>query len=69
VAKPITTFITRDHPEANGRRPVFGEFSYAITFPLEDGSTLRVKVGAEGMRHLRNVVLAELCDDETAGGN
>lgn len=62
-------FRTKENPQANGRQPIVGEFQYTLTFPLEDGSILKVLFGKEGMRNLRNVVLSELCDDETADGN
>lgn len=39
---------TRDHPEANGRKPLPTETQYILTFPLETGETLKLKMGQEG---------------------
>jgi hypothetical protein len=62
-------FRTKDHPQANGKKAQYGDVEYRLTFPLEDGTDLFVVCGKEGMRNLRNVVLAELCDDETVTGS
>lgn len=39
---------TRDHPEANGRKPVAGDTEYCFTFISEGGEVIRVKMGREG---------------------
>ena len=41
-------FRTKDHPEANGRKPIAGEQSYSLAFPLENGETLIVDMGQQG---------------------
>lgn len=60
--RPGPEFRTKDHPMANGRTPKGGEIGYVLYFPLEDGTTLKVYCGQEGMRNLRDVVLAEAAD-------
>lgn len=62
-------FKTRDNPTANDKQPKIGDVQYDVWFPLENGEELHVLLGEEGMRNLRNVVLAELCDDELVTGN
>lgn len=49
-------FKTKDHPEANGRKAKAGEQEYVATFPLEDGSFLRVRMGQEGFNNTTNLL-------------
>ena len=64
---PVITLRTRDHPEANGRRPVEGEHQWEFTFPLECGSTLRVLMGDKGLRDLRSVITDQILDEQAQG--
>lgn len=43
--KEEITFLTDDHPEANGRKPQSGEVEYIMRFPLEDGRELVIRAG------------------------
>jgi hypothetical protein len=52
-------FHTKDHPEANGRTPRAGEVGHELSFPLDDGRQLTVKIGPEGLRRLHNVIIAD----------
>lgn len=62
------TFRTKDHPEANGRRPQFGEQAWTLRFPLEDGSELVVAMGAKGRQSLLAMLSAEEKDDRAGTG-
>lgn len=62
-------FKTKDHPEANGRKPEKGDVQYDLRFPLEDGTKLHVLMGREGIKRVQTVVLEELADDELVTGN
>lgn len=39
---------THDHPEAGGRQPLPGEVEYPLTFTLDTGETLTVRMGQRG---------------------
>lgn len=39
----------KDDPNANGRVPEPGDQRFTLTFPLEDGSSLLVHMGREGL--------------------
>jgi hypothetical protein len=54
---------TRDAPEANGRLPRPDERAWCYLFPLEDGRTLYLEIGAEGRALLERVFLAEMLDN------
>ena len=56
-------FMTRDHPMAKGRRPLSGETEWTFTFPLDDGTTLRVRVGKVGRDALIHMAHEEVTDD------
>lgn len=65
----IYSFRTKDHPEANGRRPQNGEQAWTIDFTLEDGGKLYVKMGKVGRQALKDMLAQEEADDaaESAG--
>ena len=50
------TFLTKDHPEANGREAQPGEEEYMLNFPLEDGRVLYIKMGRIGHEALFEVL-------------
>lgn len=52
-------FRTKDHPEANGRRPLNGDQQWTLNLPLEDGRTLFVSMGKEGRDLLFGMLIAE----------
>jgi len=56
----VRTFRTNCHPERNGRKPVYGEAEYTATFPLEDGSFLRVCMGEPGFQNHTNLMMLML---------
>lgn len=53
---------TPDHPEANGRKPQFGEQEYVFGFIDEDGRPFSVRMGAEGWRNHSQHVLDMLTE-------
>lgn len=57
-------YKTKDHPEANGRKPEIDDEAYTLWFPLENGDKLTIQMGKEGIAHLRNVILSQQIDDE-----
>jgi hypothetical protein len=50
------TYVCKDDPEANGRTPQFGDVRYVLMFPLEDGRTLSVYMGQDGLNHIKEIV-------------
>jgi hypothetical protein len=56
---------TKDHPEANGRTPQNNEHEWTFNFQLEDGSTLCLKMGDEGLKNLRHIILDQMIDENT----
>ena len=64
--QPITTVEFRDKsdPEANGRKPQAGETRFTLSFQLEDGCTLKVHLGKEGIAHHRKVIMDEFMDEQ-----
>lgn len=61
-------FRSKDHPEANGRRPVRGEQAWTLRFPLEDGTELRVHLGAKGRQSLQAMLSTEEADERAGTG-
>jgi hypothetical protein len=63
-ANPVRTLVfkTPDHPEASGRKPQGGETEYPVSFPLEGGGELVVKLGERGFQNLTNVLMDMLSD-------
>ncbi len=53
----------KDDPEANGRIPQLGEQRFTLLFPLEDGSSLRLHMGREGMNHFETFIAQMMVDD------
>lgn len=48
---PVIELWAFDSPEANGRKPLVGEVSYAFDIPLVDeGAVARIHVSVEGIR-------------------
>lgn len=64
VTKGEVVYRTKDHPEANGRKAQIGEQQWVLTFPIDDGRTLRVLVGKAGHAALRGMLIQEMVDDE-----
>lgn len=60
---PERVFRTKDHPEANDRTPVHGEHAWTFTLPLDDGTTLAVKVGRVGRDAIIRMAHEEAVDD------
>lgn len=58
----IHTFVTHDHPEANGRKPIEGEQGFSLKFPLENGDLLIVKMGKVGWDTVGQFILDEAID-------
>lgn len=57
-------FITKDHPEANGRQPLDGEQGWNLSFPLEvEGDKLIIRMGKTSRRALRFMLTQEDADD------
>lgn len=57
-------FKCKDDPEANGRKPVFGEHRFTLTFPLENGDILNVHMGREGLNHFADFIASLLVDED-----
>jgi hypothetical protein len=53
----------KDDPEANGRKPQIGEQRYTLTFPLENGTSLQLHMGKEGMNTFTAFVGQMMIDD------
>lgn len=56
-------FRCKDDPEANGRLPQKGEQRFTLTFPLENGDSLRVHMGQESMNYFTSFLGQMLVDD------
>ena len=65
----MVTVRTKDHPEANGRKPQPGEVQYTFTFPLEGGESLLVRMGKESLNKFQEFLGSMAIDDaeETRG--
>ena len=59
----MRVFRCKDHPEANGRKPQFGDIAYFVDFPLEDGDTLRVLCGEESFSRFSDMIGRLLIDN------
>ena len=66
VRREQRDFKTRDHPAAGGRMPISGDMEWRFTFPLDDGTTLSVRVGSVGRAALIQMAHEEKADDEIA---
>lgn len=53
---------TLDDPEANGREPEQGDVRFVLHLPLENGSTLTIRMGRQGRDTLFGMLIAE-CHD------
>lgn len=51
------TVLTKGHPEANGRKPMPGEREYIVTFPLESGEFLTVKLGQKDFDNTTDLLM------------
>lgn len=60
--EPDILFKTRDHPEANGRKPQNGETEYIMKFMLEDGRILGVRMGQAGFEIQSQLLLDMLSE-------
>lgn len=66
--RPII-FHARGSPQAAGRKPAAGDKRVVMKFPLDGGGELHLICGPDDMRNLRNIVLDDLINDETAVGH
>lgn len=55
----IHQFRTKDHPEANGRKPEIGDLFWDFKFTLEDGSTLVIQLGKESHESFKALIMRE----------
>ncbi len=55
-------FTTKDHPEANGRKPLPGETAWNFYLPLDNGDTLHVHMGQKGRDILFGMMIADCSD-------
>lgn len=53
-------YLTRDHPEADGRKPKDGEHAWTLTLPLECGETLTLRIGEQGREAILNCLMRDL---------
>jgi hypothetical protein len=60
-------FRAKDHPEANGRTPKSGEHAYTFTFPLENGTDLKIECGEETLHRFSDMLGRMLIDDALEG--
>ena len=61
-------YRTKNHPEANGRRPEHGEEAWNIYMPLENGQTLHIHMGKKDRDILFGMLIVDCHDngeDET----
>jgi hypothetical protein len=58
--EPDIVFTTKDHPEANGRTPKFGEQAYQLRFLLEDDRLLEVRISKDGWSKIGDFMVDEL---------
>ena len=56
-------FRCKDAPEALDREPRKGDQRYTLTFPLEDGTSLKVHMGRESMNHFETFIAQMMIDD------
>lgn len=59
----VKTVKCQDCPDANGRKPQFGDEIYTLKLPLEDGSYLFVEIGTVGRNALRDMLIQQDADD------
>lgn len=59
-----TVLRTRCHPEANGRAPLSGETAWTATLPLEDGTSVVIRMGKEGRDLLFGMLIADCHDSD-----
>ncbi len=52
-----TLYKTQDHPEANGRKALAGESEYPLTFTLDSGELLTVRLGQAGFDTVTNLLM------------
>lgn len=52
-----TVVRTYDHPEANGRTPLPGETEYPLSFRLDTGEVLTVRMGQRGFDVVSNLLV------------
>lgn len=57
-------FVCKDHPQANGRSPQAGEREFTLTFPLEDGSNLKLRCGQETFDRFAEMIGSMAIDDQ-----
>lgn len=55
-------FKTKDHPEANGRKPKLGESCWTPHFPIENGDTLYLHMGEHARNIMFGMMIAEAKD-------
>ena len=57
------TFLTEDHPAADGRQPRLGEVAWTLRFPLEQGRTLAIDVGMKTLLSFKAMIRAMEADE------
>jgi hypothetical protein len=57
-------YYTKDHPEANGRKPLAGEHAYSLIFPLADGNELEMHCGEETLEKFAEMLGSMMIDDD-----
>lgn len=60
---PDLTFLSEDHPEANGRTPQFGEVEYGFRWTLEDGRILCMRMGEAAYKGFAQFIREMAVDD------
>lgn len=55
----VLELMAKDHPEANGRKPKPGACAHTLTFPLADGRVLKVLIGNEGYKTMKELFMAQ----------
>jgi hypothetical protein len=55
----------KDDPEALGRKPKIGEQRFTLTFPLENGDSLKLHMGREGMNYFETFIAQVMIDDHS----
>lgn len=59
----------KDDPEANGRKPLFGEQRFSLKFPLESGEDLILHCGKETFDYFAEMIGKMIVDDEPEATN
>jgi hypothetical protein len=52
----------KGHPEADGRKPLYGDVAWTVTVPLEGGETLVLQLGKSDRDMLFGMMIADCSD-------